>query len=423
MNPEASALLLLTGLVAVLVAVLILAALRFVKAARAARHHMREGDTERAFVASAMHETLAKLKAQEQAMSARAHASEHLSEQIVASLTAGLLVVGSDGTVQILNPAGRRLLGVPDRTLPSDYRDLLEHAKPVAEVIEECMTAGRPILRRALRIGRPDQTTHLGVTVSPFGAEANPEGVICLFSDLTNVVELEEQLRLKATLARLGELTAGLAHEFRNGLATIHGYGRLIDPKALPAPYGPYVEGIRQETDSLQKVVTNFLNFARPERVTFHPVDLHDVLQSASEDVMPKGGHRCRLEFKGRFPTVAGDDVLLRQTFSNLLRNAVEACEGAAVPPQLTVTGSVDELQGLANVIVEDNGPGIPEANAEKVFAPFFTTKPQGTGLGLALVQKIVVTHNGRVSVGRSAAGGAKIHVTLPLKQVDSPST
>ncbi len=423
MRPDVYALFLMTGFIAVLVAVLAFAMLRFAAAARDARRNRKEHDTERAFVAGAMHDALSKLKAQEQAMSARAQASEHLSEQIVVSLTAGLLVVGADGTVQILNPAGRRLLGVPEGGIPRDYRDLLQHAAPVAEVIEECLTAGQPILRRALRIDRDDRTTHLGVTVSPFGVPARPEGVICLFSDLTNVVELEEQLRLKATLARLGELTAGLAHEFRNGLATIHGYGRLIDPKALPAPYGPYVEGIRQETDALQKVVTNFLNFARPEPVTFHAVDLHDVLQRASEDVMPKGGHRCRLEFQGRFPTVLGDDVLLRQAFSNLLRNAVEACEGAGVAPHLTVSGSVDPGHGVASVSVEDNGPGIANAIVEKVFAPFFTTKPQGTGLGLALVQKIVVTHNGRVSVGRSSAGGAKIQVTLPLKPADLATT
>jgi signal transduction histidine kinase len=121
----------------------------------------------------------------------------------------------------------------------------------------------------------------------------------------------------------------------------------------------------------------------------------------------------------GRFATVAGDDVLLRQAFSNLLRNAVEACEAAGVPPQITVTGAIDEANGMATVAIEDNGPGISPAHAEKVFAPFFTTKPQGTGLGLALVQKIVVTHNGRVTAGRSAAGGARFQVTLPVRHAD----
>ena len=310
MTPTGYALAILTGIVALLLLLFVVAVFRLVR--RTTGRQRREAGVERVFVADAMQDALHKLKAQEQAMTARAHASEHLSEQIVASLTAGLLVVDAGGSVQILNPAGRRLLGAgAEGDLPRGYRDVLAATPPLAEAIDQCMTSGRPIVRRALRIDRPDRTVHLGVTVSPFGGDGARRGVICRVSDLTAVVELEDQLRLKATLAQLGELTAGLAHEFRNGLATIHGYARLMDPKAVPTAYEPYVEGIRQETDSLQKVVTNFLNFARPHQVAFSPVDLHEVLQRASEDVMPRGGgHRCRLEVQGRFATVPGDDVL-----------------------------------------------------------------------------------------------------------------
>lgn len=420
MTPTGYAFMFLTAMVAVLIAILVFAVLRFSAAARDARRHLRDRDTERVFVSAAMQEALETLKAQEKAMSARARASEQLSEQIVEGLTAGLLVVAHDGGVQILNPAGRRLLGAGDGELGANYRDLLAGAPALAGVIGECLSTGRAILRRSLRIEQPDGTMHLGVTVSPLGTPGTAsQGAICLFSDLTAVVELEEQLRLKATLARLGELTAGMAHEFRNGLATIHGYGRLLDPQQLPEQYRPYVEGIRQETDALRKVVTNFLNFAKPEQVVFQPVDLRDVVQRASEDVLAADGSRGHLALHGTFGTVQGDDVMLRQAFSNLLRNAVEACEGAGVAPRLVVTGSRDDAQGVATVTVEDNGPGIDAALCDRVFHPFFTTKPQGTGLGLALVQKIVVTHNGRVSVGRSAGGGAAVQVTLPARAAD----
>src|SRR5690606_38127697 len=94
------------------------------------------------------------------------------------------------------------------------------------------------------------------------------------FTDLSDVVELEEQLRLKDSLARLGELTAGIAHEFRNGLATIHGYSRLFDLERLQPEFQPYVKGIRQETEALGQVVTNFLNFAKPAELTLAPVDM-----------------------------------------------------------------------------------------------------------------------------------------------------
>jgi signal transduction histidine kinase len=257
--------------------------------------------------------------------------------------------------------------------------------------------------------------THVGVTVSPLGSDGIG-GVICLFSDLTAVVQLEDQLRLKETLARLGELTAGIAHEFRNGLATIHGYGKLLDPAALPPQFKPYVEGIRQETEALGQVVTNFLNFARPAQLSLATQGLRAIVERAADDLQTEAGQLGGdIAVTGDFGCVEADDVLLRQAFSNLLRNAIEACQGGNVAPSIRVEGSLDKAQGLVRVYVLDNGPGVSHDARERIFRPFFTTKKTGTGLGLALVQKIVVTHNGRVHVTNSRDGGACFQVTLPI--------
>ena len=111
---------------------------------------------------------------------------------------------------------------------------------------------------------------------------------MCLFTDLTEIVDLEEQLRLKDSLARLGELTAGIAHEFRNGLATIHGYSRLLDPERLPVEFKPYVQGIRDEADALGEVVTNFLNFAKPTELALAPVDMRAIVERAADEIREK---------------------------------------------------------------------------------------------------------------------------------------
>jgi signal transduction histidine kinase len=319
--------------------------------------------------------------------------------------------------VQILNPAGKKMLGITDAVEGSPIDALPAAAAPLATVVRECLRTGQPIVRRALEVPHANNVTHVGVTVSRLGREdANAGGVICLFSDLTAVIELEEQLRLKETLARLGELTAGIAHEFRNGLATIHGYGKLIDPAALPPPYKPYIEGIRQETEALGQVVTNFLNFARPTQLSLATHDLGAVVERAADDlrheVQQLGGD---IAVRGEFGQVDADDVLLRQAFSNLLRNAIEACQPSRVVPHVTVEGALDG--GQVRVSVHDNGPGVDPASRDRIFRPFFTTKKTGTGLGLALVQKIVVTHNGRVTAGSSPSGGACFQVTLPLAQ------
>ena len=255
---------------------------------------------------------------------------------------------------------------------------------------------------------------HFGVTVSPL---ETPEGrgAICLFADLTNVVELEEQLRLKEALARVGELTAGIAHEFRNGLATIHGYSRLLVPDALPAQYRPYVEGIRQETEALGQIVTNFLNFARPETVSLTRVNLDPLARRASEELRHELPAGTTVDVTGTFAEIQGDDVMLRQVFANLIRNAAEACDSAGIVPAIVIEGSIDRARRICHVSVADNGPGIPESARDRVFQPFFTTRSRGTGLGLAIVQKIVVTLNGRVAVRTSASGGASLEMIFPL--------
>lgn len=413
MSPGAYALIGLTAIVGILAGVLVYAMLRFVAAARDSRRHLREGGgAETALLSAALQDAVARLKAQEQAMSVRAEVSERLSSEIVASLTAGLLVVDGQGAVKILNPAGRRLLEHGDGDLPAHYRDLLVRSQPLAQAIDECCATGEPVLRRTVQVEHPARTLYVGVTVSPL-AGVTGRGAICLFSDLTAIVELEEQLRLKEALAQLGELTAGLAHEFRNGLATIHGYARLIDPKALPGQYGAYVEGLRQETDALGQVVTRFLNFARPEQVVLAPVDLEAIVRRACDEVAHELAG-ARIDVSGTFGTIEGDEILLRQAFSNLVRNAVEACTAVKIPPDVRVTGTMRGENGTCRVTVEDNGPGIDPAVRHRLFRPFVSTRTNGTGLGLAIVQKIVVTHNGRIAVASSPSGGAVFHLTFP---------
>ncbi|HEX3644299.1 MAG TPA: ATP-binding protein [Vicinamibacterales bacterium] len=416
LTPPAYAFLGLTALVACLVAVLAFALLRFSAAAAETRRAPRGGgDT--ALLSAALQEAVTRLKAQERATAARADASERLSGEIISSLTAGLLVVGLQGEVRILNPAGKRVLGRPE-SQDTDGVERSAREQPLADVIDECLRDRSSIVRREVVLPTAGQgVTHLGVSVSPlFDPQGEPQGAICLFTDLTAVKDLEERLRLKESLATVGELTAGIAHEFRNGLATIQGYSKLVDLNALPASYRPYVEGIRAETESLSQVVTNFLNFARPAQLTLTEVDLGAICERAAEeirtDARAAGGD---VEVSGAFGIVEGDDVLLRQALSNLMRNAIEACSAMQRAPRITIQSEIDLAAKVSRIEIADNGLGVPPELRDRVFQPFFTTKRNGTGLGLALVQKIIVFHNGRIAVGPAAAGGASFQITLPL--------
>jgi len=398
------------GILLVIAIVFVVVMVRAIRVASGRSNARRESGGETAMLSMALQDAMTKLKQQERATAARAEASERLADQIVEGLTSGLVVVDRTGTVQAVNPAAQRILEIDGLRAGRPFREALNPATALSDLIAEALQVGSPIVRRTVTLGGV-KPRHLGVTVSPIAAtDGGLQAAVCLFTDLTTVVELEEQLRLKEALARLGELTAGLAHEFRNGLATIHGYGRLLDPATLPDQARTCVEGIRAETASLGEVVTNFLRFARPEQMTMVPVDLRSVLMSAIKDV-PGASEAVTLE--GNFATVNGDEVLLRRAFSNLVRNSLEACQESGMPARVYVRSDI--MDDDTQLVFEDNGPGFTPEYLSKVFQPFATTKANGTGLGLAIVQKVIVSHNGLITAGNRPEGGAQFRLRFPL--------
>lgn len=426
MQLSVPAFLFLIAIVITLATVMFVLIVRMVMASRRLAK-MEQGDAT-AFMAVAMQDAVTRMREQERALEARAEASERLSDQIIDGLPSGLLVTDRAGAPTRINPAAARLLGLDDAAAARlDPASLWTRLGPsgagVRALVDECLASGAPALRRTLVIedrrapaGAP-RTRHLGAGVSPLhGPRGESIGAICLFTDLTAVVDLEEQLRLKDSLGRLGELTAGLAHEFRNGLATIHGYARLMEPDKLPADHRQYVESLRAETESLTEIVANFLAFAKPSAHTAHIVALGPIVARAAADLAADAAAQDGdVVVEGDFGDIEADDVMLRQALSNLIRNAIEACAGAGRPPRVRVRGAIDRAAGLQRVFVADNGPGVAADVADQVFRPFFTTRGRGTGLGLALVQKIIVSHNGRVTLGASDTGGAEFAIALPL--------
>jgi PAS domain S-box-containing protein len=374
------------------------------------------------FMASAMGEAVARMRDHEKVLAARAAATELPSDQIIDSLPSGLLVTDAAGEPKRLNPAAARLLGLASADAQAGlWTQLGAAGVSIRALIDECLGTGAGSSRRSIVIesSPPGSRRHLGAGVSPLrDADGTITGAICLFTDITSVVDLEDQLRLKDSLARLGELTAGLAHEFRNGLATIHGYARLMNTDRLPADHREYVESLRAETHSLTEIVANFLAFAKPTHPAYLPTALAPIVARAADDIQADAHkHGGGIDVAGDFAEIEGDDVMVRQALINLLRNAVEACAEAGTPPRVLVRGVIDRPSGLQRITVSDNGPGILPGAGQKLFQPFFTTRGRGTGLGLALVQKIIVSHNGRVTFRNLPAGGAEFTIVLPVSQ------
>jgi PAS domain S-box-containing protein len=377
-----------------------------------------------AFMAASMHGVIQKLRDQEKELERlhriekdRAEQTERLSEEVTRNMPAGLVVVNATGIISSANPAAEQVLGI--RALGfRRYTEVLGETSELSGLVAQCLENGKIFRREEVHHLAPGgENRRLGVTISPIRrGEGKINGAICLLSDLTELMALQQQVQLKENLAAVGELSAGIAHEFKNALATISGYAQLICAETIQGETHDYAENILEQTRNITHVVTEFLKYARPLDVGTEAVGLQAVIERVVNDVS-EALPNIRIRCEGAFASVAGDEALLRQAFLNLARNGAEACAEAANGGRVLLRGETvrGESTGFQRITVFDNGPGIPVDAREKLFRPFFTTKASGTGLGLAVVQKIVVQHGGHVKARNRPEGGAAFIVTLPL--------
>jgi PAS domain S-box-containing protein len=377
-----------------------------------------------AFMAASMQGVIQQLREQEKelerlhrAEKERAEQTERLSEEVTRNMPAGLLVVNATGIISSSNPAAEQVLGI--RGLPfRRYSEALGASSNLTKLIAECLSNGRIFRREEVEHVPPaGDTRHLGVTISPIRrGEGKISGAICLLTDLTELAVLQQRMQLKENLAALGELSAGMAHEFKNALATISGYAQMIRSESTEMEALDYAERILEQTRNITHVVTEFLKYARPLEIPDERVALQTIVErvvSEVGEILPQ----VKIRWEGTFGEAAGDEGLLRQALLNLARNAAEACAITNGGGRVVVRGEIvqNEDAEFQRISVSDNGPGIPADVLPKLFRPFYTTKAKGTGLGLAVVQKIIVQHGGQVEVRNRREGGAEFIVTLPM--------
>ena len=380
-------------------------------------------DNEPAFMTASMQAVIQKLREQEKELERlhkierdRAESTARFSEEVTRNMPAGLLVIRANGLITSANPAAEQALGINTLSFRR-YSEVLGEASRLSALIEQCLSEGLVFRREQAAHTAPDGThRELGVTISPIRrGKEKASGAICLLSDLTELAALQKQMHLRENLAALGELSAGIAHEFKNALATISGYAQMI-PDASPSEAADYAKKIVDQSRNITHVVAEFLKYARPLEIPDEPVDLQEVVKRAAAEVaqaMPQ----VTIECQGYFGQTEGDEGLLRQALLNLARNAAEACATAEGGGRVLLCGDKIEGEdmGWQRISVTDNGPGIAEPALPKLFRPFFTIKTNGTGLGLAVVQKVILQHGGQVEVRNCPKGGAEFMVTLPL--------
>jgi len=387
-----------------------------------------EVSNEGEFLLATFQDVVARLKAKERELKGmhqfektRADETEALASDIVRSMTTGLISLDPSGRVVVVNPAAEKIFGLDaDGYRDREFEAVFPGSTELLQLVGDALAKGSYHLRgQTLYVREDGETLHLGVSVIPLLAiDGSARGALCLLANLTEVVELRERLLLGENLARLGEMAGGIAHEFRNGLATIMGNAKLLKSPETPERED-IVDALLDECHAMSRVVGEFLQFARPQALQLESVELDRLLSDLVDELSP---HARGLGVTASFASLGepcdplqGDELLLRKAFTNLIDNAIDS---AASTGRLDGVVAVElSRQNKAAIIrIRDNGAGVPAENRKRIFTPFFTGKPDGTGLGLSVVQKIVVSHDGTVEL-EAPEDGACFVVRLPLQR------
>jgi two-component system sensor histidine kinase AtoS len=415
------------------------------EAKRAPVEHSGTNQNEAEFVLETFQNVIAQLQSQQQELqrlteqaSERADSAERFSDRIVASMPTGLIAFDSSGHATVINGPARSLFQTEANTPGEHYRAIFSTVPALAEMVETCLASGRLFRREEIEsVNGSTQTKRLGATVAPIDpAESGARGALCLLTDITEVTRLREQVALKRNLESLGEMSAGLAHEFKNAMAALHGYAQFLQSTDRDERGQAAAAGLLQEVRSLSEMSTAFLNFARPQPLQLEDVSLDELINECARELKPLFEER-RVELvinedadnRGTSPTVRegsfaearsvtiqGDARMLRQALLNLMRNAAEAIEEDKTVRRVTVNLSSQSERGQpwATISISDTGHGIADADLQRIFIPFFTTKSQGHGVGLALAHRVITEHGGMLTVANADGGGALFTIRLP---------
>ncbi|ECA3794884.1 two-component system sensor histidine kinase AtoS [Salmonella enterica subsp. enterica] len=345
-----------------------------------------------------------------------------LNDLIIDNAADGVIAIDRQGNITTMNPAAELITGYTlDELAGQAYATLFSDphfSSPVLDTLEH----GTEHLAQEVSFPAHNRTIELSVTTSRIH-NANGEliGALVIFSDLTARKETQRRLAQTERLATLGELMAGIAHEVRNPLTAIRGYVQIIRQQTELPAHQEYLSIVIKEIDSINKVIQQLLDFSRPRQSQWQQVSLNALIEETLI-LVQTSGVQARIDFNTELdttlPPIIADRELLKQVLLNMLINAVQAINAHGT---IHIRTWHHTLMHLA-ITIEDNGCGIDIDLQKKIFDPFFTTKPSGTGLGLALSQRIINAHQGDIRVTSQPGCGTTFIIILPINPQETSS-
>ena len=411
-----------TAAVYVILARLIFAPFRKAKEeARTAGRTVDESDDDVEVLLNDYRRMIAELREKERELlrlnleiSRRAGSLEQFNRYLLASMPSGIVTVDRAGRIQTINAAAERILGLREGEARGRFHAELMPRELAEAIAGPLVDEAGGEYREVTPAGLPD-TPVLGIAASTvWDGEGEPIGAALLINDATEITQLREQLERRLRLAALGEMSGGLAHQLRNSLGAIAGYLNLLKRRlGKRGVEEPAVAELADEAAQAESLVRRFLEFARPLQADLQAVPLRDLIGQAAASFATREAYP-RVEIAvGEIPEVVipADPLLLRQALLNLIENAANAYSGAAGKIEIDAAAG----NGETAIRVRDRACGIAPENVAKIFTPFYSSRPSGTGLGLALVSKIVDLHKGRIEVDSRVGRGSTFTITLPV--------
>ncbi len=348
-----------------------------------------------------------------------------LQDHILRSVGSGIVTMDMSGKITSWNNAAERITGYALDDIRRNWQTVFgEGMKGLfghTDILRE-----RPVNFEGNIVKKDGNQASIGFTASLLRDEKEQvRGIILTFQDITRLIEMEERMRRQERLATVGSLAAGIAHEIRNPLASLSGSIQMLrEEKELSADGKYLMEIVLRETDRLNTIITEFLDYARPKT---HQSEVVQIEQLVAETVLlfrNSTAYRDDLSIKTDIRegiAVAGDPLRLRQVLWNLLINAAQAMTAGGV---ISVTANQSSSEpGWIELRIADTGEGISPDNIRNIFDPFFTTKSNGSGLGLAIVYRIIEDHGGSIEAKSEQGKGCLFSIRLPSSEKRTDST
>lgn len=392
---------------------------------------------------SAQNEMLVEANKRLVSLSERNLVATEFLDSILNSISAGVIAVDEEGRVTHFNPAASTILGIPKTVPPGRlYRDVIQPGKPPDANALRATQTGRDVTSAEKHIELANgKKLNLSVSTAILkDGHGKARGAVEVIQDLTRIKKMEQELARLNTLAALGEMAASVAHEVRNPLTAIAGFAALLERELDESdPKMRTVKKITDGVETLNETVEALLDYTRFGEIKKTTVEYGNFLEEIVGHYTATNRRKLGETAIGvqqpdeQIPTeVALDKVLFRQVLFNILDNCVQILAGAGnvrlsykrLPRREAIARHGDRLilendETVLETTVADDGPGIEPDAQDRVFSPFYSTRPGGHGLGLAVAFKIMKAHTGNIYVNRSHEGGAAFHLLLPVRTMD----